>query len=402
MTKSLKDKVSLIEKVAQELAMPAPLSRRGPPLGRVKTNPQVPSAASLPVLPGSTPKAHGPSTGYVYQGNPAIREMQKAIQNFANVAVKYNTTTKEVNGKMVNVVNNDDKRRDFNDFLTEQFSASADIHGDEFSPNAKDTSKDSKLPTDLIQMSNVISGLQRIVSGSKEFMLDGVWGIRTNNAIRNIYALAAALVSANEALGGTAPNDSRVFKRSDLSKLKEAIPEEKDPVKEKVSQQELANKAKILTPLIDKLSEFYQYYSDSIMRHPAYISYITDNTPLLTVNPGQDPAQLNENEQSRLQEANKIVLPQIIVPNSKNQRVNLNNNLLLSYLTSIKNLQELMKQHLGYAQSEVNNDRAMRRIVKSILEQVSTFISNYKPMPVAPKPKPLPDQVSRSTNMGYA
>lgn len=318
-----------------------------------------------------------------------IREMQKAIKDFATEAVKYNTTPKQEGGKVVRTVNPDDKRRDFNDFLAEQFSASADIHGDEYTTDQSATSQESKQPTDLVQLNNVIDGLQRVGPGNRESMVDGVWDFRTNNAVRNTYALAAALVTANEALGGTAPNDRRVFKRSDLQNLAKAIPEQKDPYKEGVSQAELGEKAKTIAALVKKLTDFYTYYSKTIMEHPAYKRYIEGNIPLFTVKPGGgDPAQLDENQAKQLQENGKRwTIFSLVLPNKEGRNVDLSGQIPLDYLTSRRNLQQLMIDKLGYQASEVNNGPLLVKLVKSMVAQVSDYISKHKPIPVPPKPQ---------------
>lgn len=371
-------------------------------MDKLKTQPATPSTpggAGAP--PWQQPGGNVPrQTGHYAPGNSSIREMQKAIQEFAAEAVKYRTTPKREGNKVINVINPDDKRRDFNDFLTEQFSASADIHGEEYSPNAANTTRESKSPTDLVQLNNVIDGLQRIGPGSREGMADGVWDFRTNNAVRNVAALAAAMVAANEALGGTAPNDKRVFRRADLQKLQQAIPKEADPMKAKVPQAQLAEKAKEITPLIEKLTEFYKYYSKTIVEHPAYTRYIKGDVPLFNVKPGGgDPAKLDDNQKQLLnQKGQELTLTNLTLPNREGKNVNLNGQVALNYLQTRKGLLQLMVDKLGYKESEVaTNEPLLVKTVQNMLTQVNDFLSKNRPIPVAAKPQlePLPAQVQR-------
>lgn len=387
MSDRLKDIVKTIEKIAQ--AVPS-RSKGSKSSGEAKAKgdgkggtPSAPGKMPVPTK-GQTTKTPAMSPGVV--GSPAIRTMQKAIQTFANAAVAYQTkTVKDSKGKIVKQVSEDDPRRNFNDFLAEQFSAGAEIRGDEFSSDPTATTKDSKQPTDLIQLNNVIDSLRRIGPGSKESLPDGRWEFRTNNAVRNIYALATALVSANEALGGAAPNDPRVFRRSDLVKLKNAIPKEKDPTAAGVPQTELATKAAEITPLVEKLTEFYNHYSKSIMNHPAYKRYITDDIPLLTVQPGQDPAQLDTDQAERMKNSQQIALPYLRLQDKDNRPINIDGRVLLSYLQNRQGLQKLMIDLLGYQPNEVNNGAAMRRTVKRMVNRINKIIDANKPPPATAK-----------------
>ena len=384
MSKKIRELLGWINKYADD-GMPPP-----PPL---------PTSGQVPKGPRTVPSGSG--TGVGYTGSSSIKNMQKAIQAFADAAVKYKTKPeRDAQGKVVYKVSDDDKRRNFNDFLAEQFSAGSDIHGDEYNPDPNANTRDAKFPTDLIQLNNVIDSLRRIGPGTKESLPDGMWDFRTNNAVRNVYALATALVTANEALGGVAPNDPRAFKRSDLAKLKNAIPKQKDPSKEGVSQPELANKAAVITPIIEKLTEFYGYYSKSIMDHPYYKRYITDDIPLLTVQPGKDPAALDANQAEKMKDAQQISLPYLRVFDKDKKPIVVDNRLFLSYLRNRQNLQKLMVNILGYQPNEVNNAPVMRQVVKNMIDNISKLIDTNKPVSSPSNPQPLKDSTPPIDNSG--
>ena len=315
-----------------------------------------------------------------------IKEMQKAIQDFAAVAVQY---------KIAPGIK--DPRKDFNDFLAEQFCASADIHGDEYSPDPGATSRQSKQPTDIVELSNVIDGLRRIGPGSKEAMADGVWDMRTNNAVKNTYALAGAIVAANDALGN--PNSPKAFVKEDLDKLKQSIPT-KDPTK--MSQDELIEKAQAIIPVIEKLSAFYKVFSSTIMNSPFYKRYMSGDKSqaLLKVEPGKDPAQLDAAQSTRLQGAQKIMLPVLRIRDINNINVLLDNKIPLSLLQSKEGIRKIMTDYLSYTDSEINN-RAMARVIQSILAQVNTFLSTNKvEAPAAPAPVQTPPSLKPPTPPG--
>lgn len=391
--------VAQIQKLAQELPqeMPVPKPKGKPGGAKPAGAPPGDQQPGGPPKPGQVAPPSG-SGGALRRSTP-IANMQKAIQDFAEKAVAYQKgkPERDKSGKIVyKISDEDDKRRHFNDFLAEQFSASADIHGSEFSTDLGAISKSDKLPTDIIQLNNIINGLQRIGPGSREFSLDGNWDFRTNNAIRNVYAIATALVAANEALGGAAPNDPRVFRRADLAKLKSLIPTEPDPAKSKETPATLSAKAEQITPLIEKLTRFYSYYSKSIMDHPDYKRYINDDRPLLTVKPGQDPAQLDTNQAERMKNSAQITLPYLRVMDKDNRPINVDGQIALNYLQSRQGLQKMMVDLLGYQPNEVNNGAAMRRIVKTFIDRINSVIEKNKPEP-QPVVKSVPNVVAPNT-----
>ena len=214
--------------------------------------------------------------------------------------------------------------------------------------------------------------------------------------MRNIYALATALVASNQALGGTAPNDTRVFTQSDLVRLANSIPKEKDPVAEGVSQAILASKANLLTPLIKKLTDFYSYYSKSIMDHPAYRGYIQDELPLLTVQPGKDPAALDPSQSEKIKNSPQIALPVLRILDKEGRPINVDGRILLSSLQSRQELQKLMVNVLGFKPNEINNSAAMRRVVKTIIARINKIIEENKPIPKSIIPPLNKDQLNNN------
>lgn len=350
-------------------------------------------------LGGSGGSTGGTVATYVASSNN-ISEMQKAIQEFADAAVAYKQEPigKEPSGKIIYQVKKEDKRRDFNDFLAEQFMASADIHGDEYTPDKTAVTRESKLPTDIVQLDNVIDGLRRIGPAGNEKMKDGVWDFRTNNAVRNVYAFAASLVTAHEALGGIAANNPNIFTRSDLAQLKSAMPVQKDPMAAKVPQAELNEKAKAITPLVQKLTEFYKIYSSDkpgagVLGHPAYKQYINQDFPLYTFKPGgtnpykADPS--DPDQKKFMDNPASFTLPKLTLTGKGGKQVVLDGKITLQPFQSVDGIVGLMTQYLGYSSSEVNNPKLLAQIVRSILTQVRDFIEKNNKLlpprqPVAP------------------
>lgn len=322
---------------------------------------------------GATGPADSPPPPIVRQH---IIDLQQAIKDFVETAVAYKTL-KTTSGDLVDP---SDKRRDFNDFLAEQFMATADIHGDEYTASPLATSKDSKAPTDIIQLNNVIDGLRRTGSEKSEHLADGVWDMRTNNAVKNVYAFAAALVEAYEGLGGIAPNAQDVFTRSDLESFKSAILKEEDPKKFKVSQDRLNKSAEKLIPIVKKLTKFYKIYVEKILDHPAYKQYINQDTELYNFKSGgENPYKAKPDEEKYIKNPSSFALPLLELKDKSGNLVKLNGKVTLEYLTSTGAIANLLTQYLGYNQSEVSNPRLLKQTVRDILEAVNKFITTYGP-----------------------
>ncbi len=381
---NLKDKLKEIQTVAASLPDKIAFAPKGKYTGSGDT-PKPTGGGGSKFSPSGGGGGFSAPTG----GANDIRKMQKAIQDFAGKVAMYKPVPKMDKGKIIYQISDEDKkRRDFNDFLTEQFAASADIHGDEYSPIPTDTSKASKLPTDLVQLSVVLDGLKRIGPAGNEKMRDGVWDFRTNNAVRNTYAVAAALVAAFQALGGMAANSPSTFRSADLQALRNAIPKEKDPMEAGKSQKDLAQAANAITPLVNKLSDFYEVYSKKVMDHPAYTRYIKGDVPLFTVKPGGDnPYKPDQNDPSQVEAMKNpkgYRIPWMTLTTKDGSKKQFNGQITLDYLSSRDGLQSLMQQYLGYSPSEINNGPLMRKIVNEMLTNINSFLVQNKPLPKPP------------------
>ena len=311
-----------------------------------------------------------------------ISEMQRAIQEFAKTAAVYETNTRLENGKVIREVKPEDKRMDFNNFLVEQFSETEKTKGKEFSTNPQHVDKQSKMPTELVEYNVVLDSLRRLGSRFSEEIRDGIWDFRTNNAVKNTYALAAAVVTAYEELGGLSPFDTSIFNRSDLVQLEKLIPEEYEPRENKaLTQSVLAKKAKLITPLVKKLTKFYVNFSKYTMGHAAYKQYINQELPLYTFAPGgtdpYKPDPKDRNQKKFMENPSTFIIPVLNLPNKSGQMVPIINTLTLESFKSTEGIIDIMTKYLGYQPNEVNNPRLLRRVVQSILNEVQNFIKKY-------------------------
>lgn len=278
--------------------------------------PPPPAGAVIVQGPGGPPQPQGGGGGS-YQVVGPIKDMQEAMQQFAAVATTYGSAKQQsvAPGQPKLTAAVDSRKKKFNDFITEQYLANADMKGEEFTPDEKRTAKDQKLPTDLIEMNIVVNGLQRIGGAQSELKSDNFWDFRTNNALKNIYAFAHGLVNLAKDFGRT---DAQSFTEQDLAKMRELIPEDRDPAK--LPNADKINKAKQLTTLIKKLTRFYKYYIDNVAMHPGFTRFIAGNENMLTLEKGGgDPTALNRQEQSLMPSIDTLQLGSQAIPNITNK-----------------------------------------------------------------------------------
>ncbi len=303
---------------------------------------------------------------------PDIVNMQRAIKNFASNMAKYNTKRvpdPSAPGKFKEVVDVTDKRKDFNDFLAEQYSAGSSIRGEEWTTDVKATKKEQKLPTGIIELDNVIDGLRRIGPGSSEAMQDGVWDWRTQNAVKNVWAVADALVRVTEDFGSKLKDN---FTRSDLQELANEIPKTNDIAK--YDQKKKIEHAKKIAPLVEKLDRFYSAYYNSIIQSPEYASYIKQDKPLLTAKPGGvDPGKVPDDLVDTLKKPHALALINVTLPTPTGPK--LFSPVSIDALKSVGELEKLML-FLGYPIQDAQNKEKQNVVLQAFLAHVNAVSPN--------------------------
>jgi hypothetical protein len=145
---------------------------------------------------------------------------------------------------------------------------------------------DDKNPSELKSMFVILDSLKRIGTGGSEFQPDGIWGPKTNNALKNVRAIAYGVMKLGPELG----MKSDVFDANKLSELSSLIPE-------KDSDINYANKesrAKQITPLLNGANALYLDYKNQVFTKPAYKRFF-EGVPFLKVEKGKDKLSINYN-----------------------------------------------------------------------------------------------------------
>ena len=407
---NLKDKVLEIQKLAQD-ALPPPPSFKGKPTGKVPGGGAAgPTGGTgggkfgpAPGVPTGKPTGGGAGGGGAYVNSASsIKEMQKSIQNFAKVATGYKTKTvlKDPTNKAKGtkeVMDGEDPRKDFNDFVSEQYTNGSGIHGVEFNPDEGATTKDEKKPTENIEMDNVIDGLRRIGSPKPgEKVPDGIWDFRTQNAVMQTYALADAMVQITSFMAAPPQQAKNNFTASDLGKFANAIPKTKEyPATSKsnvflnkMSPADLKQDAEIITDLVDKLSNFYQYYSKYVVEHPAYTAAISKKTPLITAKSGGDDRGAVKPEYAEVAKApDNRFLRNVNLPWKSGDKVTFGvfPQVPLSVLKDVQTFRKFMLDGLKYTESDINTPEIQASVLGALDKHIRDVLS-AEPMAMPAKP----------------
>lgn len=405
MSNYLKYFKSEFEKYAQGLDMPPSRPSRagggaGTPAARPAPRGQGGGGTpgGPPSRPSATPQAQ---PGAYVNPVPDIKNMQEAMQEFASVATSYGAAHQQSGppGKQP-PAKVDSRKKQFNDFITEQYLANSDLKGEEFTPDEKRTAKEQKQPSDLIEMNIVVNGLQRIGSPQSELKADNMWDFRTNNALKNIYAFAYGLVTLSKDFGRT---DAQSFTDADLGKMKELIPEDRDP--KDIPAAEKSTKAKALTPLIKKLTKFYKYYISNIAMHPGFTRYIAGDESMMTLQKGGgDPTALDKDQQAMMGNIDNLQLGANAIPYITNKYpLNLPSpkgqggvigfgSMPLSVLQNVNTLRAFMTSNLGIPQNQTGDPRYLRATIDAIMKHVQSVLDLPEAQEKAATPPTPPSQ----------
>lgn len=152
------------------------------------------------------------------------------------------------------------------------------INTDVNMPTRMDTSKYND------NLKGILQSIKRIGTPGVEQSPDGIWGPRTNNALKQIYALAYMMVSLIKDMELSINN----YSEADLANFHNDIPE--DQSKLNLNQQNKA--AEVLINDLNKFINMYNEFREIIFTNPKYSSLISQEKPLM-IDTGK-PKQSNE------------------------------------------------------------------------------------------------------------
>lgn len=225
-------------------------------------------------------------------GNTSIMAMQHALQDLAaDVSAQINLQdagsgdpTKEA----------DARRRDaFGIFLTKNYMRNTGgVQGVEYDPDAAKVKMEDKKPGDPTRLSIVMDTMNRIGKPKPgETFADGIWGFRTNAAVRDAYAFAYGLLQFINDTNrfATKKITTQAFSEGALQDLAQYA--KTDP--NTLSQTQKAEAAPKITEHVKNIKQMYEDVKRQFLLHPAYQQYIEYGKAFKTYKPGVSKDQLD-------------------------------------------------------------------------------------------------------------
>ncbi len=396
MSNRFKQLVSEIQKTAKRLPKPETPAETSAGASAAPAPAPAPAGTSTPgrlpkpeeAKPGTKPDVK-PGTKSVSSdvGNVkiAVSEMQKAIQNFASTAINYHfkrdsQTARQTPISLQNPSAGDQPSQgfaNFNDFVTLNYLNSSPLHGNEWSTSEEANTPEQKNPVyddQLIKMENVVDNIARIGGKGNERFVDGVWGPRTQNALRNLYAFGDAIIRVSEDF--EAPDSVRnLFTKSDAAKMKILIPTNyeltKLPPKNKVA------KAAGLTNLIIKLTKFYLYFANNVTKNPAYRRFTDSSSPLYE-SPGKPEAEKDLGDTSGyedlMKDIDELYIPRLTILDASGTPKVIDQ-FPLTALTKQYVLLDMMSRWGGYQRNAISHDMQVR-FLRHVMQQINERLSS--------------------------
>ncbi len=218
---------------------------------------------------------------------PAVKEMQQAIINFAEQAAasditsmtrspagEYGAQSRLAPEDMPEGRSLETKQEylggsePFGNFLIQQYLGKTDPKGRQYLNVDLATPERGHQSIENINLRGVIDTIRRIgTPGAEKNKPDGVWKSRTNNAIKNIYALTRAAFNFSKDLGFHSKN----YTEKTLQDFENSIPKEYTELR---SSAELAERAKILTSHINAAADFFGQFKNAVVNSKQLRPYI--------------------------------------------------------------------------------------------------------------------------------
>jgi len=318
----------------------------------------------------------------------SVKQMQKAIIDFANLAggtdlasMKGNNNQQTGNQQYETPNPNfDDSKPEspqnpktiknneylggsdaFGKFLVNNYLGESDPVGHQYlnvDVSGQKNRENASMPDTSLR--GIIDSIKRVGAPGSEKGVDGVWKERTNNAIKNIFALTYAITQAAKAMNLKLPglDDSLL---SDFQKL---VPQKYTDV----PANEVAQRADQLTDIIKTVSYVFKSFQDFVLKNKQYSQYINQTKPFAQYKQKQEPKSgteiLTKDEQAL---ASSYKTP-FSVP-FKGKRGAINTNVFLSDLENMQSVSALM-QKIG---RDPNNPDQVKSTLNEILHAIPEY-----------------------------
>lgn len=273
--KNLKNMVAEIEKLAKSIPPPAPTGA-----GR------------------SVPRPGGPEVGTGVSADPVVARMQEAILEFGRVLAAHPTMSMEESGQLERPGAKEPDylggTKPFGNFLVNQYVNNAKVVGDQFVNIDLPEPQRTGTAMRNVDLKGVINTISRVGRPGKEHKPDGIWGTRTDNALKQIYAVGMSLMQFGRDMRmevGEFPNYLRTLKDQILN-----VEEDK------------SKRAGIITKVIEGLTSLYKSFETNVLEHPELKNLISQEKAFVD-HSEHVPVELSKEEQSLLEANRSAVIP---------------------------------------------------------------------------------------------
>ena len=232
----------------------------------------------------------------------AVQQMQLAIQNLAKTissTIDYDALVKSMQSPSNTPGPIDQKNFEaqygkdmFSSFMVNNYLRRADVKGVEYDTDPHRNKLLDKKPSDLKSMYIILDTLKRIGSQSSEEFADGRWGERTNNALKNISAIATAVMTLGNELG----MESNAFDVDKIKELNQLIPDKFTDI----NQAEKDERAIEIYKIVEGVKILFVDFKQQILMNPTYRNFIEGKAPLMTIEPHKAVAEITANEKQLL------------------------------------------------------------------------------------------------------
>lgn len=324
----------------------------------------------------------------------AVQEMQEAIINFANMAgstditsMKNNKSTQEGRQELETPNPNfDDSQPEsptnpktiknkeylggsdpFGKFLVSNYLGSSTPIGHQY-VNVDVGLQQGREQASMQDTSlrGIIDTIKRIGTPGSEKKPDGIWKSKTNNALKNIFALTFAIFKAAGDMNLTLPG----LDQETLDEFKSELPNTYSDV----PQNEIADRAKKLTDMIKNMTEVFVAFKNHVLTKPAYAKYINQTASFAKYDKRKEQKNATDTLSKEEQAVKSSYTKPIHVPFSgvKDGRLN---QIYLADLENVNTLSSIMQK--------IGRNPQDQKQVNLTLNEISNAIDNMQTQPAA-------------------
>lgn len=303
------------------------------PVSKPKKPASGPTSKPKKPISGSTSKQNAVGLNTGGGSIPEVKEMQSAMQLLARKIIHdtkqehaFRTPADAVKQKAED--HTLEGKSSFNDFMAENFIGELpkNLKGVEWNKHEavneyKDPAGQKNKPkgaTDIYEMDVVLDTMKRIGVANSEFKADGNWGWRTNNALKNMFGYSYALLQLEGELGLT----NNIYTASDLRTFYNSLPTSAQVKDTKIllSNEEKKNRAKIITELLEKITNLYTKFRTDVLTDPNKRGFIDNDRAFAQFTPqGSNPDSLNDTDNNLLKTNMEFKLPVKYIARAKVQ-----------------------------------------------------------------------------------